>query len=414
MTNTFDLIVIGAGASGLMAAGVAAEKGKKVLLLEKMDQPGRKLRITGKGRCNLTNICDVDEFQKHIGKNGRFLKAAFSSFFHQQLIQFFEEKNVKLAMERGSRVFPQSGKAQDIFFALIHWIEGMDVVLMRNSKVTKILTEQNGVRGVLLENGSIYYTSKIILATGGKSYPLTGSDGSGYKLAEEVGHSLTPLFPALVPINVIEEIPSSLNGLELKNVRLSVFENNQKIAEEFGDLSFTSKGITGPIVLTISRQITSKLNSRIALKAILDLKPALDHDKLEQRLLRDISELKSQPVQALFRRLMPMAFMNYFADRAQLNLRKPTFSLTAIDRKNIRMLLKEFSLTLWSTASWAEAIITQGGIPLSEMDSQTMESKKVKGLYVAGEILDLDADTGGYNLQIAFSTGYFAALNASF
>lgn len=415
MHARYDIVIIGAGAAGLMAANVAAEKQQKILLVEKMDQAGRKLRITGKGRCNLTNTSPIKEFISHIGSDGRFMRNAFSMFFNNELMQFFEQKGVALNIERGSRVFPQSGKALDIFLALINGIErNKNISILKNTSATELITSPAGIAGVVLSNGTTVAANKVILATGGKSYPLTGSTGDGYTLAQAVGHTIVKPVPSLVPLVCTEKIPDELIGFTLKNVSLTIADNNdKKICNFFGELTFTPDGIGGPIVLSASRMVSRRINGGEQLRATLDLKPALDHDVLDKKLIRELDENGTRILKDALRLWLPAEMIPLALQTMTIEHYKRLNQVSATDRKKILRMLKALPFTIVGTRSFDEAIVTQGGVSLKEVNPKTMESKLVKNLYITGELLDLDADTGGYNLQIAFSTGYAAGKAAN-
>ena len=415
MQARYDIVIIGAGASGLMAATIAAEKQQTILLVEKMDQAGRKLRITGKGRCNLTNTSPIKEFISHIGSDGRFMRNAFSMFFNNELMQFFEQKGVALNIERGSRVFPQSGKALDIFLALINGIErNKNITILKNTLATELITSPAGIAGVVLSNGTTVAASKVILATGGKSYPLTGSTGDGYTLAKNVGHTIVDPIPSLVPLVCTEKIPDELVGFTLKNVSLTISDSNdKKICNFFGEMTFTPDGIGGPIVLSASRIISRRLQSGEQLHATLDLKPALDHDVLDKKLIRELDENGTRILKDALRLWLPAEMIPLALQTMTIEHYKRLNQVSATDRKKILRMLKALPFTIVGTRSFDEAIVTQGGVSLKEVNPKTMESKLVKNLYITGELLDLDADTGGYNLQIAFSTGYAAGKAAN-
>lgn len=408
--NQYDVIVVGGGAAGLMAAGKAAESGQKVLLLEKMNQPGRKLRITGKGRCNLTNIAPMREFMEHIGENSRFLRHAFSTFFSKELIDFFESKGVPITIERGQRAFPTSEQSHDIFNALVRWVERNKVTVKKEFRVTQLITENNEIKGVIANNTS-YFANKVIIATGGASYPATGSTGDGYKLAKNAGHHITDICPALVPFETKGRIAQQLQGLSLKNVRASIWIDGKKKADEFGEMMFTHFGVTGPIVLTLSRKISKELKNKQSIICSIDLKPALDDTKLDARLVRDLNEHGKMKFGSVTRKWLPGKLSLISCDLLKISPDKLCNQISADERKRIRIWLKDFRFEISGTRDFAEAIITSGGVDLKEVDSKTMESKLVKGLFFAGEVLDLDADTGGYNLQIAFSTAWLAAIS---
>lgn len=410
MQPRYDIVIIGAGAAGLMATTIAAEKQQKILLVEKMDQAGRKLRITGKGRCNLTNTSPIKEFISHIGSDGRFMRNAFSMFFNNELMQFFEQKGVALNIERGSRVFPQSGKALDIFLALINGIErNKNITILKNTSATELITSPACIAGVVLSNGTTVAATKVILATGGKSYPLTGSTGEGYTLAKNVGHTIVDPVPSLVPLVCTEKIPDELIGFTLKNVSLTISDSNdKKICNFFGEMTFTPDGIGGPIVLSASRMVSRRLQSGEQLHATLDLKPALDHDVLDKKLIRELDENGTRILKDALRLWLPAEMIPLALQTMTIEHYKRLNQVSATDRKKILRMLKALPFTIVGTRGFDEAIVTQGGVSLKEVNPKTMESKLVKNLYITGELLDLDADTGGYNLQIAFSTGYAA------
>ncbi len=412
MQTQYDLVIIGGGASGLMAAIAAAEKQQKILLVEKMEQAGRKLRITGKGRCNLTNTSPIKEFISHIGSDGRFMRNAFSLFFNNELMQFFEEKGVELNIERGSRVFPKSGKALDIFLALINTIErNKNITILKNTSATDLIVSPNGIAGVTINNGKNIDIAapKVILATGGRSYPLTGSTGDGYSLAKNVGHTIVDPIPSLVPLVCQEAIPDELVGFTLKNVSLTISDaNDKKICNFFGEMTFTDNGIGGPIVLSASRIISRRLQAGEQLRATLDLKPALEHEVLDKKLIRELDENGSRILKDALRLWLPAEMIPLALQTMTIEHYKRLNQVSATDRKKILRILKALPFTIVGTRGFDEAIVTQGGVSLKEVNPKTMESKLVKNLYITGELLDLDADTGGYNLQIAFSTGYAA------
>lgn len=412
MQTQYDLVIIGGGASGLMAAIAAAEKQQKILLVEKMEQAGRKLRITGKGRCNLTNTSPIKEFISHIGSDGRFMRNAFSMFFNNELMQFFEEKGVELNIERGSRVFPKSGKALDIFLALINTIErNKNITILKNTSATDLIVSPNGIAGVTINNGKNIDIAapKVILATGGKSYPLTGSTGDGYSLAKNAGHTIVDPIPSLVPLVCQEAIPDELVGFTLKNVSLTISDaNDKKICNFFGEMTFTDNGIGGPIVLSASRIISRRLQAGEQLRATLDLKPALEHEVLDKKLIRELDENGSRILKDALRLWLPAEMIPLALQTMTIEHYKRLNQVSANDRKKIMRMLKAMPFTIVGTRGFDEAIVTQGGVSLKEVNPKTMESKLVKNLYITGELLDLDADTGGYNLQIAFSTGYAA------
>ena len=410
-----DVIVVGAGAAGLMAATVAAEQGRQVVLLEKMDQPGRKLRITGKGRCNLTNTSTLKDFLTHVGSDARFLRNCFARFFNSELMDFFEQRGVPLTIERGNRVFPSSSKALDIFLALVEWLEkSPNVEIRKNCSVKSlvIVDEDDGrkrVGGVRLLNGSTLFAPKVIVATGGMSYPTTGSTGAGYQLAKEAGHTVIDTVPSLVPLVCEEKLPEELEAFTLKNVRLWIApQEGKKLYDGFGELSFTDDGIGGPLALSASRLVNRRLQNGDKLVAHIDFKPAIETDELDRRLINDLNANGTRIFNDALRLWLPAEVIPLALKSMHIEYYKRLNQINAAERKRLLNFLKDCRLTLVATRDYTEAIVTQGGVSLKEINPKTMESKLVSGLYFAGEVLDLDGDTGGYNLQIAFSTGWAA------
>jgi len=407
----YDVIVIGAGPAGLLAAGRAAELGAKVLVLEKMKQEGRKLLITGKGRCNVTNSAPISEFIKHVFPNGRFLKNAFSGFYTKDIIELLERYGVSLTLERGGRYFPTSNKSADILEALLKWMKDLKVTIRCSYKVEKLWVEEDAVVGVHA-NGEQIKAKSVIVATGGKSYPATGSTGDGYYLAKQLGHSIEKVRPALVPLETEGNLAQRLQGLNLRNANAVVWVDGKKAGEAFGEMIFTHFGLSGPIILTLSRIIGEAIDNGSKVEVSIDLKPALDEQKLEQRLLRDLNENGKKKVGNIFKNWLPSSMIPVFIEELNLDADKECHQVSAKERKQIRFMLKNLTFTILKVRSFKEAIITAGGISTNEISSKTMESKLVKGLYFAGEIIDLDAETGGYNLQIAYSTGWLAGNSA--
>lgn len=399
------MIVVGGGAAGLMAAVTAAGRGKHVLLLEKMDQAGRKLRITGKGRCNLTNTNSLRDTLPHIGSDARFLRNAYGRFFNQQLMDFFTERGVELTVERGNRVYPSSGKALDIFLALIGELEqNPNVTICKNTTVKSIETFEGQATAVILERGERIVCRHIILATGGLSYPTTGSTGAGYRMARELGHTVIEPVPSLVALKCEEKIPKELIGFQLKNVKLTVDGH-----EFFGEMTFVPDGLAGPIVLSASRIVSRQLNTHhTSLISKLDLKPALSSEQLDKRLLSDLDQNGTRVFNDALRLWLPAELIPLALPQLHIEYYKRLNQIKGDERRRLRDWLKGVRFTLTGTHDWNEAIVTQGGVALGEVNPKTMESRLVKGLYIVGELLDLDADTGGYNLQIAFSTGHAA------
>ena len=407
------VVIVGAGAAGMMAAVAAAELGAEVILLEKMDQAGRKLRITGKGRCNLTNTAQLKDFITHIGPDGRWMRNCFSQMFNTQLMDFFERRNVPLVEERGHRVYPKSGKSLDIFLALINDLETRPNVEIRKNCAVKSLTEDR--HGVRLQDGSTVRGDAVIIATGGLSYPTTGSTGIGYRLAEEAGHSVVPQVPSLVSLNCQEKILQELVGFVLKNVGLAITRpgDNKRLYEGFGEMTFSENGIDGPLVLSASRQVSRLLNGGEKLVAHIDLKPALDNETLDRRLIEDLNANGTRLFHDALRMWLPAELVQLALDRLHIEYYKRLHQINGNERRKLLQFLKNVEFTLCGTGDYNTAVVTQGGVNTKEINPKTMESKLVPGLYFAGEVLDLDADTGGYNLQIAFSTGYAAGRAAA-
>lgn len=413
----YDVIVVGGGAAGLMAAVTAAERGRRVLLLEKMDQAGRKLRITGKGRCNLTNTNPLRDTLPHIGSStagttnkpgqtgGVWLRNAYGRFFNQELMDFFEERGVPLVVERGNRVYPASGKALDVFLALIGALEqNPNVTIRKNATVKSIERFEGQATAVILDRGERITCRHIILATGGLSYPTTGSTGAGYRIAADLGHTIVEPVPSLVALKCQEKVPEELVGFQLKNVQLTVDGK-----PFFGEMTFVQDGLAGPIVLSASRAITRQLHtSRSPLTATLDLKPALSAEQLDKRLLADINANGTRIFNDALRLWLPAELIPLALPQLHIEYYKRLHQITGEERRRLRDWLKGVPFTITGTHDWNEAVVTQGGVSLAEVNPKTMESRLVKGLYIVGELLDLDADTGGYNLQIAFSTGHAA------
>ena len=406
-----EIAVIGGGASGMMAAGRAAECGAPVTLLEKTGRLGNKLRITGKGRCNLTNQADIKSFVARFGPNGRFLYSAFSRFFHQDLRAFFDARGVPTVVERGQRVFPYSNKAAHVVNALIAYVAEGGVNVRYHAPVRGLLATGNRIAGVQLEGSGESYPI-VILATGGATYPLTGSTGDGYGMAEALGHTITPIRPALVPLVTREEWVRDLQGLALYNVRATLLVNGQAQAQEFGEMLFTHLGVSGPIILTLSKQAVLGLEEgRVEIS--IDLKPALSDEQLDLRLRRDLEQYGKRAFHNILKELVPLRMRELFLAKTGIAPHKPGHQVNAQERARLFQTLRDLRLTVVSAAPMEEAIITAGGVNVDEVDPRTMASKLVHGLYFCGEVLDLDADTGGYNLQEAFSTGYLAGQSAA-
>ncbi len=412
----YDIIIIGGGAAGLMAAISAQEQGAaKILLLERMSTLGRKLRITGKGRCNLTNKAPIEDFPKYFPGNGRFLYSVLRQFTNQDLMAFFEERHVPLKTERGGRVFPVSDQAADIVAALKAALNKTTVVT--NARVKKILSADGHVTGVETWQGGQYHAPNVILATGGASYPATGSSGDGYALAKALGHSIVPLHPALVPLEVEEDlVAKELQGLSLRNVSAQVWLGERKVAEEFGEMLFTHFGLTGPIILSLSAQLAKKWKegadaSDASIK--INLKPALSEEVLDKRLQRDFQKFTRKQLKNALSELLPAKMIPVIIDLAFLDEDKAVNQITKEERQRLLQQICGLTFTVSKARPLAEAIVTAGGVNVKEVNPKTMESKLLQGLFFAGEILDIDAYTGGFNLQAAFSTGYAAGVSAA-
>lgn len=408
----FDIIVIGGGAAGLLAAGAAAENGANVALFEKMKQTGRKIGISGKGRCNITNSADLPDFIKHFGKNGKFLRQAFNNFFSQDLISLLEKNGLKVTLERGGRYFPTSGKALDVVRTLDRWVKKQDVTVYQHHAVNHILYEDGKVIGVQASNTQ-YSAPKVILATGGKSYPRTGSSGDGYRFLKELGHKIEPLNPALVSLTSEDSITEKLEGLELKNTEVNLLVNKKKHSSLFGDISFLDGNINGPCGISLSSAAIQALHQGADVAISIDLKPALDHQKLDARLIRELTEQHTKNIAVVMRGLLPRQLISPFLGHCQIAARSSAGTFPAAMRKKLVHELKNFTIPVNGHKDYDEAIVTSGGLNLKEINPSTMESRKVSGLYIAGELLDLNGDTGGFNLQAAFSTGWLAGKSAA-
>ena len=404
-----NVIVIGGGPAGMLAAISASEQGNKVIILEKMNSLGKKLCITGKGRCNITSSLPIDEFIKNIPGNGRFLYSAFQNFTNQDILNLLNKQGLKTKEERGNRIFPITDRASDVLDALIAKLKKQNVKIITNTRVQDIIVENNKIKGVIANNKK-YEADKVILATGGASYPTTGSNGDGYELSKKVGHTVTAIKPSLVALTAktaSQEICKKLQGLSLKNVGIKIIKDNKEIYEDFGEMLFTHFGISGPTVLSASAHLVRTDLKNV--KMIIDLKPALSEEKLEERILRDFMEEKNKEFKNSLDKLLPKKMIPVIVEI--MNLNKKVNEIKKEERKKLVKLLKNFEIEIESFRPVEEAIVTAGGINIKEINPKTMESKLVKGLYFAGEIIDVDAYTGGFNLQIAYSTGYTAGMN---
>ena len=410
------VIVIGGGPAGMMAAITAAENGNEVLIIEKNSTFGKKLLITGKGRCNITSSLYMSEFIKNTPGNGMFLYSAFQNYTNTDIIEFLRKQGLEVKEERGNRIFPVTDKSIDVLNCFEKRIKELNIKYMLNTTVEKILIKNYEVLG-LRTNREIIKAEKIILATGGKSYPLTGSTGDGYRIASELGHKITPIRPSLVPLEIYErEECKKLQGLSLKNVKIKIEEDKKVIYEDFGEMIFTHFGISGPTILSGSahlvryKNIDEKLKNK-NIKLSIDLKPALTEEQLDDRILRDFKEFKNKQFKHSLDKLLPQKMIPVIIEQSKIEPEKRVNEVTKEERKRLITLLKNFEITIKGFRPVEEAIITSGGINIKEINPKTMESKLIKGLYFAGEIIDVDAYTGGFNLQIAYSTGYTAGMH---
>lgn len=406
-----NVIVVGGGAAGMMAAVFAARNGQNVQLLEKNEKLGKKLFITGKGRCNITNAADIEDLFTAVTSNPKFLYSGFYSFTNQQVIDFFEELGVKTKIERGERVFPVSDHSSDVIAAFSRELKSLGVSVSLHTEVRELLCEQDKVCGVLLTNGKKMKADAVIVATGGISYPSTGSTGDGYRFAKETGHRVTELFPSLVPMEVRQWYAKELQGLSLRNIEICITDGKKKLYEEFGEMLFTHYGVTGPVILSASSVVGKTLRKK-ELTLHIDLKPALSEEQLDKRILRGFDANHNKQYKNSIDSLFPAKLKPVMIELSEIEPEKKVNEITKEERQRLVHLIKDFTMTLTGLRSYNEAIITKGGVSVKEIDPGTMESKKMKGLYFAGEVLDLDAMTGGYNLQIAWSTGYLAGINA--
>ncbi len=410
------VIVIGGGASGMMAAGTAARSGCQVVLLEKNSILGKKLLITGKGRCNLTNACEIQDVIERFGEGGKFLYSALHSFPPSATWDFFAERGLELVVERGRRVFPASENAADVVRVLKGYLREGGVVVRLNSKVEEIVVQGEKIRravGVKLTDGSLLSSDAVILASGGASYPATGSTGDGYIMAEKLGHTLKPLYPALVPLKTKEEWVKDAAGLSLRNVRARLFDGDELLGSEFGEMLITHFGVSGPIILTLSRFVAPRTEQWKTLRLEIDLKPALDEERLDARLQRDLRKYARKSLKNALTDLLPKTLIPVVIDLCQLLPDRPAHQITREQRHRLVKVLKGLPLSVVGTLPLSAAIVTQGGVSLDEVDPRTMASRLVPGLYFAGEVLDLAADTGGFNLQAAFATGHAAGRHAA-
>lgn len=402
-----NVIVIGGGAAGMFAALGAAEAGHRVTILEQNEKLGKKIYITGKGRCNLTNACDTEEIFAHVPRNAKFLYSAIYTYDNFRVMDFFEVNGMPVKTERGNRVFPVSDHSSDVISTLQKALEKAGVEVLLHTKVTEILSKDGKIAGVRLKNGEKRTVDAIILATGGKSYSSTGSTGDGFVFAEQLGHKIEEPVPSLVPMTVLEDYCMQMQGLSLRNVQATIREGGKVIFEEFGEMLFTHFGVSGPLMLSASSVVNDRLRKK-NLSLTIDLKPALSEEQLDARILRDFEENKNRQFKNSVKGLLPAKMIPVVISLSGIDPEKKINGITKQERKKLVECIKAFPLTLTGLRGFNEAIITRGGVSVKQVDPSTMESKLVKGLYFAGEILDVDAYTGGFNLQIAWSTGYLA------
>lgn len=409
MINLKKVVVIGGGAAGMVAASTASSMGHDVTLVEKNERLGRKLLITGKGRCNITNDCDIEELIENTPTNGKFLYSAFYTFTNEQVIDMFNSLGVKTKTERGKRVFPESDKAKDVVVALEKQMKQNKVNVVLNANVKKIEQKNGKIEGVVLSNNKIIKCDSVIIATGGVSYPRTGSTGDGYKFAKSLGHTIIKPKPSLIGLETFEDV-YSLNKLSLRNIAIKVIDKKGKsIYEDFGEMEFSDIGIEGPVIRSASCRMKSFENETY--KVIVDLKPALDEEMLDKRIQKDFKKYTNKKFENSLDDLLPKKLIPYIINLSGIDKELVVHQISRKQRKDLVNLLKNLEFNIRNYKSIDEAIITSGGVKTSEISSSTMESKLIKGLFFAGEVIDVDAYTGGFNLQIAFSTGYLAGIS---
>lgn len=404
------VVVIGGGAAGMMAGIAAAEAGHQVMLLEKNEKLGKKVYLTGKGRCNITNAAATEDLFAAIVRNAKFLYSSFYRFTNMDMIRLLNDCGCPVKTERGGRVFPVSDKSSDVIKALSGRLNALGAVVKLGTEVSSLTADQGQVIGVTLKNGQELAADAVIVATGGLSYPGTGSTGDGYRFAAGLGHTVTELSPALVPFTAGEEFVRDLQGLSLKNIRARILLNEKILYEDFGEMMFTHFGVSGPVLLSASSYVAARIK-KTPLDLSIDLKPALSPEQLDARILRDFEQEKNKQFKNALTRLLPARLIPVVILRSGIALTRQINTITREERRLIADQMKDFRLTLTGLRGYQEAIITQGGISVKEINPSTMESRKVKHLYFAGEVLDLDGVTGGFNLQIAWSTGYLAGIS---
>lgn len=409
MKNRYDVIVVGGGAAGMLAAIFAARNGKEVVLLEQNEKLGKKLFITGKGRCNFTNACDTEDLFQNVVTNPKFLYSAFYSFSNQMVMDFFEEIGLPYKVERGNRVFPTSDHSSDVIKVLEREMKKENVEILLNTKVKSLVIENIICKGVVLKDKKRIIADSTIIATGGVSYPRTGACKDGYDFAESAGHSIVKPQPSLVPFELADSCCKDVMGISLKNVSITIYADNKKIHSDFGEMLFTHFGVSGPIIIKASSYIHKYLDKQLSLA--IDLKPALDEKQLDDRILKDFKMFQNKQLKNSLDKLLLHSLVPVVLEKSGLDGEKKINELTKEERKVLGQTIKNLSFTITGLRGFDEAIITKGGVKVKEVDPGTMESKLVGGLYFAGEVLDLDALTGGFNLQIAWSTGYLAGVS---
>ena len=408
----YRVIVVGGGAAGLMAAGQAAASGADTLLLEKKARPGRKLSITGKGRCNLTNISPLPDFISHYGKNGRFLRQAFNRFFSAELMDLLGSIGIETVIESEGRVFPADGDAGAVVDALVQWVKQQGVSIKTTSPVEQLLIGSEGIIGVRAD-GRDYHAEAVIIATGGASYPATGSTGDGYRLAASAGHTIIPIRPALVPLETAGDVAGRLQGVSLRNVKITIYMDGRRHNAAAGDIMFTHFGLSGPVILTLSGNIVDALRRNRKITLSIDLMPDTDERELEARLLGDLQVYGKRQLHTMLKDFLPNKLVPVCCDLTGIPSEKIGHQVTADERRRLRTWLKDFRFDIIGHRPLEEATVTAGGVDTREVDPRTMASRLVPGLYFAGEVLDIAGDTGGYNLQAAFSTGWLAGRSAA-
>lgn len=404
------VLIVGGGAAGMMAGIYAARNGHQVTILEKNEKLGKKLYITGKGRCNITNACDMETLFDHMMSNSKFLYSSFYAYNNYDVMDFFEQLGLKIKVERGNRVFPESDKSSDVISALQRELNRLGVKIRYRCEAEKLFIQDGQCLGVYIKGEKKpLYAQSVLVATGGLSYPVTGSTGDGYEFARQAGHTVTELSPSLVPFNIKESFVKDLQGLSLRNIRVSIFSKKKEIYSDFGEMLFTHFGISGPVILSASRYVIPYLNKG-EIEIMIDLKPALSEEQLGARIIRDFDELINKQFKNALDNLLPKKLIPIIISLSGIDPYKKVNSITKEERVRLVSVIKNLKLSLASLRSYKEAVITKGGVSVKEINPSTMESKNVKGLYFIGEVLDLDALTGGFNLQIAWSTAYSAAI----